>query len=177
MQMHSGTRALMVLAASMLMAAGCGVANPFAPSNAAVRDNANQARLLKWAQCMRQHGVNVADPQNGTIRIQATGGPDGSGQQQLQAATEACKQYQPNGGQSSGPPSQQALDSATKFAQCMRDHGIPMQDPQVSGGGIRIGGGGGPNAIDPNSDQFKQAQQACQRFMPTPPSGAKSGGS
>lgn len=166
MQMHSGTRALMVLAASMLMAAGCGVANPFAPSNAAVRDNANQARLLKWAQCMRQHGVNVADPQNGTIRIQATGGPDGSGQQQLQAATEACKQYQPNGGQSSGPPSQQALDSATKFAQCMRDHGVPkFPDPSADGQQVdptKLG-------IDPMSAQFQSAQKACQ------PAGASTG--
>jgi hypothetical protein len=44
--------------------------------------------------------------------------------------------------------------------------------PVVSGGGIRIGGGGGPNAIDPNSDQFEQAQPACQHFTATRPGGS-----
>jgi hypothetical protein len=171
---------LVVLAAAMLPATGCSVANPFAPSNAAARTSTEQL-ALKWAGCMRQHGVNVSDPTaNGAIRIQSSAPPGSSrsdgpsssgnattgggpaGDPTFQAASNACKQYQPSGGQSSGPPSQQQLDAVTKFAQCMRDHGIPVQDPQARSGGILIGGSG---AVDPSSDQFKQAQQACQHFM------------
>jgi hypothetical protein len=180
MKSQSRIGVLVVLAAAVLLATGCSVANPFAPSNAAAKTSAEQL-ALKWSQCMRQHGVNVSDPTgNGAIRIQSSAPPgsarsDGpisgtattgggpAGDPTFQAAFNACKQYQPSGRQSSGPPSQQQLDAATRFAQCMRDHGIPMQDPRAQGnGGIMIGGGG---AVDPNSDQFKQAQQACQHFM------------
>jgi len=189
MNIRGGAGALVALAVATLMAAACSVANPFAPSNAAARSNAEQL-ALKFAQCMRQHGVNVSDPSgNGGVRIQSTGAPPGSsspgsgagssagtgttsgGQNgsgpaadpTVQAAMDACKQYRPDGGRSSGPPSQQMVDAATKFAQCMRDHGIPMQDPQVSGNRVAIQSS--PGAFDPSSDQFKQAQQACQHFM------------
>jgi hypothetical protein len=172
-------RALLVLVAALVLAAGCGVANPFAP---AASKSSNQELALKWAQCMRSHGVNVPDPNsNGQIQIRSTAAPAGSGSGDtgtgtgtgtqpkgpddptFQAAQNACKQYQPGGAQGNGRPSQQQIDAMTKFAQCMRDHGIPMQDPQTSGGGVRIGSG--PGGPDPNSDQFKQAQSACQHFM------------
>jgi hypothetical protein len=176
-------RILAALALPALMVAGCGFANPFAPSNAAAKTNAEQL-ALKWAQCMRAHGVNVSDPgANGAIRIQATGGgssanggnatsgsppPSDSGSPtgpppEIQAAMDACKQYQPSGGRNSGPPSQQQIDAATKFAQCMRDHGIPMEDPQTSGGGVRITVSPGTGQPDPT--QMQQAQTACQHFL------------
>jgi hypothetical protein len=133
--------------------------------------------MLKWAQCMRQHGVNVPDPVNGRITVQGGGGggsntaatgPDPNSSQ-FQAAQNACKRYQPKGGSVSGQPTQQQLDQMTRFAQCMRDHGVPMSDPQVQpGGGVRISvspppGGAKP---DPNSSQFRQAQQACAKYQP-----------
>ncbi|HEY4025422.1 MAG TPA: hypothetical protein VGO86_03240 [Candidatus Dormibacteraeota bacterium] len=157
-------RALAVLAVAPLLVAACGVNNPFAPA-AAHNQDPEQMRL-KWAQCMRAHGVNVPDPgtQSGPTRI------EGSDPQQLQNAENACKQYRPSGGVNGGRADPKVLDAMTKFAQCMRDHGIPMQDPQATnGGGIRISGGdsgtgGGPKG-DPESDQFKQAQQACQHYM------------
>ena len=178
-------RALVVLGALPLLAAGCSVANPFAPSNASAKQ-ASHEQALKWAQCMRQHGVNVSDPDsNGRVRIQATpggggapggassgsggavtGGANGSGEgapPEIQAAMDACKQYRPNGGQAGGPPSQAMIDAGTKYAQCMRDHGIPIQDPKVSGGAISIQAS--PGAFDPSSDQFQQAQQACQHYL------------
>src|ERR1041385_1549176 len=162
-------RSLVVLAALPLLAAACGVANPFAPANAA--NNADQMRL-KWAQCMRQHGVTVPAPGPGgaggvNINVQASpgdGGPDAA-EQQVQTAMDACKKYRPNGGQGSPQNNQQMLDQAIKFSQCMRDHGVNMPDPQpVGSGGIRIAAS--PGALDPTSDQFKQAQEACKQYQP-----------
>ncbi len=177
-------RALVVLGALTLLAAGCSVANPFAPAGASAKQ-ASQEQALKWAQCMRQHGVNVSDPgANGGVRIQATpggtgdsggasggggavtGGTNGSGAgapPEIQAAMDACKQYRPNGGRAAGPPSQAMIDAGARYAQCMRSHGIPIQDPTVSGGGVSIQAS--PGAFDPSSDQFKQAQQACQHYL------------
>jgi hypothetical protein len=187
-QMGPLARMLAVLAAAPLLAAACSVANPFAPSSAAAKSAAEQAQL-KWAQCMRQHGENVPDPDSsGFVRIRASGNPNaGQGNDpssssgsspnpnpssggniaddpQMTAAMEACKQYQPNGGKPSAQQQQQQLDAAIKFAQCMRDHGIPMEDPQPqSGGGIKMTGG--QNGPGLNSDQFQAAQKACQHFL------------
>jgi hypothetical protein len=142
------------------------------------------AQLPKWAQCMRQHGVNVPDPVNGAIRVTVTPAPGQTGppadapgpeNPQFQTAQTACKQYQPNGGNGSGQPSQQQLDQATKFAQCMRAHGVPMQDPKVQNGGIFMqDGGSGQQRLDPNSSQFQQAQQACAQYQPGGPNGPRS---
>ena len=55
-------------------------------------------------------------------------------------------------------------DAALAFARCMREHGIPMDDPQVGGGAngpisISIGGPG----ID--REKLQAAQEACGGFM------------
>lgn len=169
MNIRNVIRVALALAAAAAVGAACGVANPFSP--AAASSN-RQDQLLKFAQCMRQHGVNMPDPVNGRIQVTVTPAPGSSpgagpltqDNSQFQAAQTACRQYLPNGGNGTGQPSQQQIDQATKFAQCMRQHGIPMQDPQVQGGGIRFGGGG--QGIDPSSPQFQQAQQACQKYAP-----------
>ena len=59
--------------------------------------------------------------------------------------------------------------SALAYSRCMRSHGIQMPDPQPPSSGPQSqstrSGGNGPN-IDPNSPQFKNAQQACQSLLP-----------
>ena len=52
------------------------------------------------------------------------------------------------------------------FAQCMRDHGIDMPDPQFNedgGATIQAGPGG---AIDPDDPDFQAAEEACRGDMP-----------
>ena len=54
---------------------------------------------------------------------------------------------------------------ALAFAQCMRDHGVDMPDPQFGGGpgggGMTIAIGGPDSDIDPGSAEFQAAQEAC----------------
>lgn len=60
----------------------------------------------------------------------------------------------------------------TKFASCMRSHGVPnFPDPSAQGG-ISITPSMG---IDPGSAQFQAAQSACQKDLPqgTAPSPAQ----
>ena len=63
-------------------------------------------QALAFAKCMREHGIDMPDPQfgdNGTM-TQSIGGPDGTGPlagidtKELQAASEACGQGGPGGG-------------------------------------------------------------------------------
>lgn len=56
------------------------------------------------------------------------------------------------------------------FAQCMRDNGVDMDDPQAgSGPGLRGFFGGGPDGpedgIDRLSEAFLDAQQACSMYL------------
>jgi hypothetical protein len=55
-------------------------------------------------------------------------------------------------------------DPAARFAQCMRENGVPdFPDPQ--NGRLTLRGGPG-SGLDPNSPEFQQAQQACRDLMP-----------
>lgn len=55
------------------------------------------------------------------------------------------------------------LQNGTKFAACMRAHGVPnFPDPSAQGA-IQIGSGSG---IDPNSPTFQAAQTTCQKLLP-----------
>jgi hypothetical protein len=131
--------------------------------------------MLEFAQCMRDHGVDMPDPQTGGQGVRIAIGQNGidPGSEEFQAAQEACQHFLEDAG-FGGPRelSQEQLDQMVEFAQCMRDHGIDMPDPGADGGvDIKIrgqagSGGAGPGGIDPGSDEFQAAQEACQDLMP-----------
>jgi hypothetical protein len=123
---------------------------------------------LKYAQCMRAHGIaKFPDPgADGTITINPGDGVDPNSDQ-VKTAAEACKAYAPTGGGAPGAkkadPHEQEKDLA--FAKCMRDHGIAgYPDPTTRDDGSLSWGL--PKGTDINSDQFKAAQQACKSLLP-----------
>ena len=136
---------------------------------------------LAFAECMREHGVDMPDPQvgsNGEFRITVNGGPGSMDMEEMQAAQEACQDLMPGGGEPRELTAEQK-DAMLGFAQCMRDNGIDMPDPEFEGGGmVRIGGGPGSNggntgngpAFDPGSEEFQAAAEACRsefgEFLP-----------
>lgn len=65
-----------------------------------------------------------------------------------------------------GQTRQHLLAQALAYARCMRSHGVPdYRDPTTSGGGISLNPGKG---VDPNTPQFRAAQQACRTLLPGP---------
>lgn len=52
-------------------------------------------------------------------------------------------------------------EALLEYAQCMRDNGVDMQDPTVDADGNVQGGFGPDSGIDPRSDEFQTAQEAC----------------
>jgi hypothetical protein len=71
--------------------------------------------MVRFAQCMRSHGINIPDPQpsgNGNLGIKLGPGSAGAGQDfnspQFQAAQSACQHFLPHNGASmtSGGPKQ-----------------------------------------------------------------------
>ena len=68
---------------------------------------------------------------------------------------------------SSASPSASGHGSPLAYSRCMRAHGITdFPDPDSNGNlGLNAGPGSG---LDPNSPQFKAADQACKHLMPPP---------
>lgn len=60
---------------------------------------------------------------------------------------------------------QQALAQALAYSRCMRSHGVPnFPDPTSNGHGVSMG----LKNVDPNSPEFKAAQEACHKLQPGP---------
>jgi hypothetical protein len=62
-------------------------------------------------------------------------------------------------------PSLSVLEQGRRHAQCMRDHDVPVADPQVQPDGhVRLGGGYDKHAVD--DDVLAKAIEACKQYRP-----------
>jgi hypothetical protein len=125
-----------------------------------------QEAALEFASCMREHGVDMPDPEvdsQGRMRV-AIGGPAGKrpDPKKLEAAQQACGHLMGGGGDGPGRLDPKAQDAMLAFAKCMREHGIDMPDPTGDGLIFNSKRGQGP---DPRSSKFKEAERACDHHL------------
>jgi hypothetical protein len=114
---------------------------------------------LKYAQCMREHGIDVADPEPGKpVRI--TGNGDKANYDKLQAAQKACRPILEQGGVAPEANDPERQDANLKYAQCMREHGVNVPDPKP-GEGLKIQA---PEEGD--KAKTKAAQKECRHLLP-----------
>jgi hypothetical protein len=128
---------------------------------------------LDFARCMREHGVEMDDPDisgDGRVAIRIRPG-DGGGPAD-DAAVKACQPAMDAAMQQSTKkmdPAEEARmrENALAFARCMREHGIDVPDPTFDGGVMkgRIAGGPGTDGPDPDSPAFQEAQKACEALV------------
>ncbi|GAA3552282.1 hypothetical protein GCM10022419_035750 [Nonomuraea rosea] len=114
-----------------------------------------QAKGLKFAQCMRENGIDMADPEPGKGVLMKL--DKNTPKETMDKAQEACKQYAPSGQRQGGGDPKMA-ENLRKVAQCMRDNGVEKY-PDPEGGSMRITGDVGE---DPD---FKSAQEKCQKEL------------
>jgi len=152
---------------------GTGVATamsggPKASSNPTSTATPDKDTALKYAQCMRQHGLSwFPDPDSSgrtAVRI-----PNGTDKAKLDAANEACKQYAPPG-PADGKADPQMVEQMRQLAKCMRANGVPnFPDPSADGSlaidKSKVGSG-------PGDPTFDKAEAACSKYQPP---GAKRG--
>jgi hypothetical protein len=148
--------------------------------------------IADFEACMQEHGVDVQIAIAGDGEGPSTGGfraPPNSGEAQpnggnggeppdekaLEEADQACRHLLPSGmmGDPNATMDPEMADKLLDFSKCMRDHGIDFPDPQFEGGGVRIQMDEG---MDPDSQAFKEAQEACGDMFPGGRSGTTSGG-
>lgn len=154
-----------ILIAAALGLAACGEDEP----GAGGRDAELRDAGLKFARCMREHGIDMPDPrtdEDGGIQIGGpnVGGPDPG---KLETAQKACQKHL----EKIKPPDlseeerAQIKEESLRHARCMREHGIDFPDPKFSedgGATVRIGPGSG---LDPRSPKFQRAQKACAKEL------------
>ena len=146
-------------------ASGDPSASPSAPTDP-------QEAFLAFAECMREHGIDMPDPEvtdegGGRFSVGMSGG-DGPGKmdtEAFEAANEACRPLLENAiGEGERPQlSPEDEEKLLDFARCMREHGIDMPDPGEGGMVFQFGG---PDDESFDQEAFEEAQEACQDLLP-----------
>jgi hypothetical protein len=152
---HRRLPAALVSVSCVLALSACGFSDR--PSSAAATGSGD-ALALKFADCMRSHGVpNFPDPgspvggQGSGINTQAPA---------FRSAGRKCDKLTNNPQPKGSPASESERRAALANADCMRKHGVPnFPDPTfLSSGGTSVNLTG----LDPQSPAFKHAQAACR---------------
>lgn len=161
--------------------AACGSSGSGSGTTAAAAATKRNAGI-KFAQCMRSHGVpNFPDPGGSGRGIHINISPGSGVNPQapaFQAAQKSCQKLLPGGGPGNGHPTEQDKLQMLHTAQCMRSHGIsnfpdPTTHPPTpgQGGPTAVLGRDGeflviPSSISTNSPAFQRAAAACHFPMP-----------
>jgi hypothetical protein len=117
-----------------------------------------QQAALKFAKCMREHGIDMPDPKmdEGGLQISL---PRGVTPEKAEKAQKACAHLMESAIPEGEKPSAEDYDQMVKFAQCMREHGIDMPDPKP-GEPMRIKMQGG------SKEKMDAAHEACKEHAP-----------
>jgi len=146
---------------SALPGASGAATDPAATPSASAMDP--EEAMLRWAQCMRDHGVDVPDPDDGRVAV------DGSGvaPEQLEAAETACEEWQRMAEPEDGgtPLTAEEKQTFLDHAQCMRDRGWNVPDPTFDGGRVeqkfRRGAEAAPGDPAPGDPRFEKDLEEC----------------
>ncbi|MFG1707729.1 hypothetical protein ACFLIM_31445 [Nonomuraea sp. M3C6] len=145
---------------------GTGVASVAAGSSAKPSASASpsttadpQEQGRKFAQCMREHGVPMEDPDpNGGGGLTTIG--QGVDKKKVQEAAEACRAYAPFKDRADLKP--EDVEKLRQFAQCMRENGVNMPDPNPDGSFAN----GTVGKLNRNDPKFQKALEACNKKFP-----------
>lgn len=128
MRTHRSAAVLSTAAILVALVAGC---SSGAGSTSSSGGNASsggtasgEASAVKYAQCMRENGINVPDPgPEGGLMM-----PDGydSSDPKNQEIEQKCSQYLPPVSDEDRAKNDEDM---LAFAQCMRENGVDMPDP------------------------------------------------
>ncbi|HET6550761.1 MAG TPA: hypothetical protein VFG79_20025 [Solirubrobacter sp.] len=162
-----------VLLAALAATASLAACGSEAPTTAGDREAAQRKALLDYARCMREHGIDMPDPKFDGNRVEMRGPKTRIDEDKMREAEEACEKFR----ESVKPPElseqekEEMRTAALAHARCMREQGIDFPDPTFDENGgalVRIGRDSG---IDPESQKFRDAQEACRDKLPQRPGG------
>lgn len=115
---------------------------------------------LKYAQCMRQHGIQMDDPKGNDGKVSIRLDRGSGSRAKMEAAQKACQHFMAAGGRGPKMDDPKMRDQLLKYAKCMRDNGIDMPDPKP-GHALQM-----PAPDEGSRAKFEAAQKACQKYQP-----------
>ncbi len=143
----------LALCALALVACGGGGSESDGGGSAAQTDP-----VLEFAECMREHGVEIEDPQPGENIAIEDDDPT------TRKALAACDGKLGDAGQEpTAEEDEEFREGWLAFSECVREEGIDLADPEFPGPGqVRLGIAG----IDTDSPAFEAAAEACKGEVP-----------
>ncbi|WP_059005809.1 hypothetical protein [Streptomyces specialis] len=126
-------------------------------AEAAEADPVEEAQL--FAECLRENGVDVPDPdpETGEIDFQAAVG--NGDRDALMVAFEACRDLAPDQlMEERAEPTDEQFAAMEEFAVCMRENGVDLPDPEP-------GVGFQPGAVDPSVPGWDEALASCEEHL------------
>jgi hypothetical protein len=130
--------------------------------------------FIAYAHCMRDHGVDFPDP----VHIPGHAGlslqfGSSSDSPEFKSANDACEHFlqavidmKRNAVAASMTP--EKLQALIAYSRCMRDHQIPLLDPDPTDGHISFGDV--PGLSEPSSGRrdplFTRADSSCRSLLP-----------
>jgi hypothetical protein len=147
---------ILVLAACSPDSGGTSTSTPTTPTVAADGP-------VRFTQCVRDQGFDLPDPPAGaqTVELPARAKTDPA----MAAAVDRCRHFL-NEGTGKDPNDPQQQDKAVALAQCLRAHGLRVEDP-APGQPLRLN-------IDSKDPNVMKVVQDCRRD--TQPSGGPTSG-
>ena len=149
-------------------AAGASSASPSGDDEA---DLDPEDAMLKFAECMREHGVDMPDPSpGGGVRMNG----EGLSEDQMEAAQAACQKWMDMAEPEDGGKelTEEEKQSFLDMAACMRERGYNFPDPEFDGGRVtqkvEKGEGDLPGPDDP---AFQQDMEECSAAAGLEPPG------
>jgi hypothetical protein len=166
-----------------LLAAGCGSGSPGSrvarlgsmttPTRSGSSSTAAASRgksdPVAFSHCMRTHGVlNFPDPNDSGAIPKVSLQQLGVSSSQFRT-TRACRRLLPSRAQPSPAQIQQVINALSKFARCVRSHGVPnWPDPLAEYDPGQPGTPGFPRempGVNENSPHVEGATGACQHLL------------
>ncbi len=140
---------------------------------ALAEDASDEERALAFADCLRDEGLEVDDPTvaaDGSVDMSTLS--DGNVAQlfgENEAAVDSCSALLDGGNfgpGASGFDQTEIQDQLVEFAGCLRDEGLDVRDPDISGG--LSAAAGGPEALfglDLQDPQYEAEVEACSDIL------------
>ena len=143
-----------VAAAAGLLLTGCGALGGDDGTDTAAGSDEGPEKtieeaMLDFAACMRDNGVDMPDPESdgGMVALPVMGEDD----EEMMAAMEECEALLPV--DENAPSDEERFETDLKMAECLREHGIDVEDPEP-GMGMAL-------PIEPDDDDHMAAVSTC----------------
>jgi hypothetical protein len=115
---------------------------------------------VKFAECMREHGIDVRDPKPGAQGLRDMFADGDRDDPAFREAERECGEHlEELVSEIDDDQRREFEDARLEFARCMREKGFDVPDPQ-SGGGAEHGGGA-LGDLDLEDPRVQDAMDAC----------------